>query len=318
MDTMYIPYIAAAIGFGSVLMLGYGIVGFFSGSSDTARLKQRLVSTPGAAPSASTSSSSGDLKETVAKVIENVGSKIGPKDSEEADKNRIALTQAGLRAPNAAVKFQGVKGAIALVLAATALTIRFLFLPDQPLPTTCFMVLIGAAIGVYGPNVWLKKKIAARQLSIANELPDALDLLVVCVESGMGLDQAIERVQNELKESGPLISLELKILTLELRAGKARTDALRALSERVGQEDLSSLASLLIQADAFGISVGRTLRVYSDAMRTKRSQRAEEKAAKLPVLLLLPLVLFILPSLFVAIIGPAIILFIDIFATLNG
>ncbi len=144
-----------------------------------------------------------------------------------------------------------------------------------------------------------------------------MDLLVVCVESGMGLDQALDRVCVEVNTSAPIISSELKLLTLELRAGKSRTSALRSLSTRVGLEDLNSLTSLLIQADAFGISIGRTLRVYSDAMRTKRSQRAEEKAAKMPVLLLLPLVCCILPALFITIMGPAVMLFIDTFALIG-
>jgi tight adherence protein C len=120
-----------------------------------------------------------------------------------------------------------------------------------------------------------------------------------------------------MSTSGPIISSEFKLLTLELRAGKARQEALRSLAQRVGLDDLNSLTSLLIQADAFGISVGRTLRIYSDAMRVKRSQRAEEKAAKLPVLLLLPLIRFILPALFVTIIGPAVIMFADTFAVIN-
>lgn len=317
MDSMLIPYIAAAIGFGSVLLAGYGIIGYISGTSNTARLRQRMAGNSASAASTNTAALD-DLRDKFANMVESVGTKIGPKDKEEVNKTRVALVQAGLRSQGAVMKFQGAKAGLALVMVAAVVVARIIALPEQPLATTLFLVVGGAAIGLYAPEFWLKKKIAARQLAVSNEMPDALDLLVVCVESGMGLDQAIERVQNELRESAPVISLELKILTLELRAGKARAEALRSLSERVGQDDLSSLSSLLIQADVFGISVGRTLRVYSDAMRTKRSQRAEEKAAKLPVLLLLPLVTFILPSLFIAIMGPAVILFIDIFAKING
>lgn len=316
MNSMLIPYIAAAIGFGSVLLAGYGIMGYISGTSHTARLRQRMAGNNNGSGSGNAAALD-DIRTKFANMVENVGAKIGPKDKEELNKTRKALIQAGLRSQTAAMKFQGTKGALAFILIAAVLLARFLVLHEQPLATTMLITVFGAAIGFYAPEYWLKKKISARQLAVANELPDALDLLVVCVESGMGLDQAIERVQNELRNSAPVISLEFKILNLELRAGKARAEALRALSERVGQEDLSSLASLLIQADSFGISVGRTLRVYSDAMRTKRSQRAEEKAAKLPVLLLLPLVTFILPSLFIAIMGPAVILFIDIFAKIN-
>ena len=237
--------------------------------------------------------------------------------SVEIDKNRLALVQAGLRKPDAYKIFQGVKGGLAIAFAGVFLLIRYLFYPDMALISTIFGVILLAIAGIYGPELWLSRKIAARKLAVSDELPDALDLLVVCIESGMGLDQAIDRVCAEMSSSGPIISAEFKLLTLELRAGKARQEALRSLAERVGLDDLNSLTSLLIQADAFGISVGRTLRVYSDAMRIKRSQRAEEKAAKMPVLLLLPLILFILPALFVTIIGPAVIMFADTFAVLN-
>ena len=314
MNSALIPYFAAGLAFASVLMIGYTVVGYLSGTTQSARLKERVSGT--STGSASTSMF-GDLWQQLSSVFESLGSKIGPTDEEEVGKARIALIQAGLRSPSSAMKFQGAKGFLAILLSGLFLTARFLIFTDMTTALTCFGTVAMAAAGVYGPMIWLKKKITTRQLAVSNELPDALDLLVVCVESGMGLDQAIERVYSELKTSGPIISAELKHLTLELRAGKARGDALRALSERVGLDDLSSLTSLLIQADIFGISVGRTLRVYSDAMRTKRSQRAEEKAAKLPVLLLLPLVLFILPALFVAIMGPAIILFIDVFAKIK-
>ncbi|CCH48697.1 type II secretion system F family protein [Pseudodesulfovibrio piezophilus] len=313
--TNLIPYFAAAVGFTSVLLAGYGIASYFGSASDSARLRERVSGVPAATTSSAAFS---DLWSKFSSLFERMGARISPKESEETGKTRIALIQAGLRAHGMATRFQGAKAVMAFVLGGGFLAFRFLFSPDMDLTYTSFGTLGFAAAGIYGPEFWLKKRIANRQLAVANELPDALDLLVVCVESGMGLDQAIERVQRELRNSGPIISLELKILTLELRAGKGRADALRSLSERVGQEDLSSLTSLLVQADIFGISVGRTLRVYSDAMRTKRSQRAEEKAAKLPVLLLLPLITFILPALFIAIMGPAVIVLIDVFSQLNG
>lgn len=314
MDTALIPYFAAGLGFISVLLAGYGIIGYLGNAGQTARLKERVSGTPA---DSSSFDAFRELWDSISGVFERMGSKIGPKDDEEADKARVALVQAGLRSRNAALKFQGAKGALALILGGGFLVARFLIFTDMTVAMTCFGTVGLAAIGVYGPELWLSKRVKGRQLAVANELPDALDLLVVCVESGMGLDQAIERVSSELKTSGPIISSELKLLTLELRAGKARADALRSLSERVGLDDLSSLTSLLVQADVFGISVGRTLRVYSDAMRTKRSQRAEEKAAKLPVLLLLPLISFILPALFIAIMGPSVILFMDVFAKMK-
>lgn len=316
MDSMLIPVVAAVLAFAAVLVAGLGVVGYLGGASHTARLRERV-----AAGSSGRASEPRpllhDLRRAVRGMFERLGSSVAPGDAEEADRTRRALVQAGLRSPGAATVFQGTKVVLALGLSGLFLGARFLGLVELSVPLTSFVAVGLAALGVYGPVVWLRRRVTRRRLAVANELPDALDLLVVCVESGMGLDQALDRVCVETRTSGPAISAELKLLTLELRAGKGRGDALRALSERVGLDDLNSLTSLLIQADIFGISVGRTLRVYSDAMRTKRSQRAEEKAAKLPVLLLLPLIGFILPALFVAIMGPAVILFIDVFARIE-
>ncbi|NDV20702.1 type II secretion system F family protein [Pseudodesulfovibrio sp. JC047] len=316
-EAQLIPLFAAGLGFVAVLLGGYGVSSYLGGATDTAKLKERVAGTSVKRSEA--------LTAPLASVVENslslfgrMGSKIGPTEAAEITKNRMRLIQAGLRGPDSFKVFQGIKGVLACVLAGGFLAIRFLFVTDMSMAGTAFGTVFLATIGVYGPEYWLTKKINGRKRAVADELPDALDLLVVCVESGMGLDQAIDRVCHELRRSGPVISAEFKLLTLELRAGKARTEALRSLAERVGMDDLNSLTSLLIQADAFGISVGRTLRVYSDAMRVKRSQRAEEKAAKMPVLLLLPLIAFILPALFVTILGPAVIMSMDMFKAMNN
>ncbi|MFH1915026.1 MAG: type II secretion system F family protein [Pseudomonadota bacterium] len=312
-----IPLIAAGLAFATVLVAGLGVVAYLGGAGHAARLREQVAPGRSAAAGGGARSLSGDLRRAVRGLFEQLGSRVAPRDVDEADRVRRALVQAGLRSPGSAIIFQGTKVVLALGLCGLFLGARFLGLVELSVALTCFVAVGLATLGVYGPEVWLKRRIAARRLAVANELPDALDLLVVCVESGMGLDQALDRVCLETRTSGPVISAELKLLTLELRAGKGRGDALRALSARVGLDDLNSLTSLLVQADIFGISVGRTLRVYSDAMRTKRSQRAEERAAKLPVLLLLPLIGFILPALFVAIMGPSVILFIDVFARIE-
>jgi len=172
------------------------------------------------------------------------------------------------------------------------------------------MVAILAMLAIFGyylPDLWLRFKIARRKELILNGFPDALDLLVVCVEAGMGLDSAINRVAKEIKLDNKVLSGELELYNLEMRAGKLRKDALRNLAMRTDLEEVNSLATLLIQTDKFGTSVGQALKVYSDTMRTQRYQRAEERAAKIPVKLIFPLILFIFPSLFVAILGPAVI-----------
>jgi tight adherence protein C len=149
---------------------------------------------------------------------------------------------------------------------------------------------------------WLGKR---RKQAIFLSLPDTLDLLVVCVEAGLGLDQAMRRVVDEMQKSYPVICQEFALCNLQLQMGKSRNEVLQNLGQRTGVDDLRSLASILIQADKFGSSVARALRVQSDAMRTKRQQIAEEKAAKTAVQLIFPLVLFIFPGIFVVLVGPA-------------
>lgn len=155
------------------------------------------------------------------------------------------------------------------------------------------------------PSSMLNLRIEARKKAILWELPEILDLMVVCVEAGMGLEQAISRVTQEIPASCPNMYKELRRMSLEILAGKGRAEALRRMATRVGVEELEGLTSLIIQADTFGTSIAQTLRVFSDTLRTKRFQQAEELAGKLPVKLLLPVVLFIFPMLLVIILGPA-------------
>jgi tight adherence protein C len=162
-------------------------------------------------------------------------------------------------------------------------------------------------LGFYLPNLILKKQIQARQKKITEGLPDALDLLVVCVEAGLGLNSALKRVSEDCQVSNPVLSQEFMMVNLEILAGLDREQALRNLADRSGVEDLSNLCAILIQADKFGTSISTALRVQSDTLRTKRRQRLEEKAAQTPVKLIFPLLLFIFPALMVVILGPAII-----------
>ena len=159
-------------------------------------------------------------------------------------------------------------------------------------------------LGLVLPDIWLKLKTSTRKEKIVKGFPDALDLLVVCVEAGMGLDASIHRVGEELVLTHPELSDEFKILNLELRAGKARSEALRNLAERTNIEDVKSLVTLLIQTDRFGTSIAQALRVFSDSFRTARYQKAEEIAAKIGTKLIFPLVLFIFPCMFVVLVGP--------------
>ena len=231
------------------------------------------------------------------------GELIKPREAQELTKARSSLVQAGYRQPSALEIYWGIKAGAALVgLVLGALAAMSGKVPGQ---YKLFVVVGLTAAGFYIPGMILDSRVKARQKAIQKSLPDALDLLVVCVEAGMGLDAAIYRVCQEMALKDPILSSELRLLTLELRAGKARREALKNLSARIGLEDVGSLVAMLIQTDMFGTSIAQTLRVYADSMRTKRFQLAEELAAKLPVKLLMPLIFFIFPTLLIVILGPA-------------
>jgi tight adherence protein C len=223
-------------------------------------------------------------------------------------KLRPMFLKAGIRHENAPVIFFGTKLFFAFFLPVSILILEAVY-PGRLFPTANMVILLAvtAIAGFYLPNLWMLFKIAKRKESIVNGFPDALDLMVVCVEAGMGLDSAITRVADEIKLGNKILSEELTIYNLEMRGGKLRRDALKNLSMRTGVQEVNNLVTLLIQTDKFGTSIGQALKVYSDTMRVQRFQRAEERAAKIPVKLIFPLILFIFPSLFVVILGPAVI-----------
>jgi tight adherence protein C len=169
------------------------------------------------------------------------------------------------------------------------------------------LVLAAAAAGFFGPNEYIQLRAKRRQKEIRKGLPNALDLMVVCVESGLGLDQAIIQVASELEQAHPAIAEEFGLVNLELKAGKRRADALRNLAERTAVDDLKKLVAVLIQADRFGTGIAQSLRAHSEYMRVQARQVAEEKAAKLGVKLVFPIFFCILPSLFVVTVGPVIV-----------
>jgi tight adherence protein C len=218
---------------------------------------------------------------------------------------RLDFLKAGLRKRNMVAIFWGAKCLLAVLLLGVFLVLKPLFFSKMLMSKT---LLVGCTLILFGfflPNLWLKVRITERKRRIQEGLPDALDFLVMCVEAGMSLDAAIHRVGEEMRLKNKELSDELMLMNLEVRAGKLRRDALKSLALRTDLDDLNSLVSLLIQADKFGSSIASALRVYSDAFRTKRIQRAEEIANKLPIKLMFPLGVCIFPSIFVVIIGPA-------------
>jgi tight adherence protein C len=213
---------------------------------------------------------------------------------------RKRLVQAGFGSPRAVPVYQGTRAALPLALGALA----FVAAPFAGGGGLLAVVWL-AALGWIAPSFYLDRRIRARQKEIRRALPDALDLLVVCVEAGLGLNQAIVRVSEEIRGLSPELSRELALVNLEIRAGTPREDALRSLGERTGVEDLRSLSTLLVQTERFGTSVAKALNVQADTLRTKRRQRAEEEAAKLALKMLFPLAFFIMPALFVVALAPA-------------
>jgi tight adherence protein C len=239
------------------------------------------------------------LKETMS----SLGNVLEPHSALEKSSLKIKLANAGFRSENAASIYQGLRMA-SLLLFLTPAVLIFGLKYGTTFKTLQYVLIFGG-IGFYLPSIVLWYLRSKRQQEIFLTLPDALDLMVVCVESGLGLDAAMRKVTDEMKGHAKTISDEFALANLQLQMGRPRREVLHDLGVRTGVDDVRSLAAILIQADRFGSSIANALRVQSDSMRTRRRQLAEEKAAKTAVQLIFPLVLFIFPGIFVVLVGPA-------------
>lgn len=220
---------------------------------------------------------------------------------------RIRFSNAGLNSPNVVSMYFASKTLLTFVLPLLVLIAGFSYRWNDNLSLLLSVMLMASATGYYLPNALLSHWVKRRQHELFRAFPDALDLLRVCVEAGLGLDAAVERVGREMQIESEALAQEFSLLGLELRAGAARPDALRNLALRIGLDDIDALVSMLIQADRFGTSVGESLRVHSESLRTKRRLIAEEAAAKLPVKILMPLIFCVFPALLTVLLGPAVI-----------
>jgi tight adherence protein C len=292
---MYLPVLAFV--FGSLLVGALALMFMPSKAGAIDRRLEELMLAP------DTEERKPRLQSLVA-LFKRIGEKV-PRSPKEMGTLRLRLTQAGYRREEALTIFFGIRVLFALGL--------FMFFSTSIVAKpNMTMALAGLGAGYVLPGMLLARLAKRRAHKIQLSLADALDLLVVSVEAGLGLDQAMTRVGTELAFAYPDLSDELKLITLELRAGKPRAEALRNLADRTGVDDLSSLVTMLIQTDKFGTSVAQSLRVYSETLRTKRRQRAEEAAAKTGVKMVFPLVVCIFPAIWVITIGPAAIKFITV------
>jgi tight adherence protein C len=307
------------VGISTFVCISLGMLGVYwllykPQSAATERLRQLGGSKDGVAPSVQSvaispeDSSATELAQRLAQPL----NKLLPVSATEARKLQKQLMHAGYRSAEAPMVFRGIHiGSMAgfplLVAGVCALTAR-------PLQNAMIYIIIAFVVGFFLPRFVLNKMIGKRQRLIRWGLADALDLMVVSVEAGLGLNAAMMKVSQELKDVHNAVAVEFELANLEIRVGRDRDEALRNLAERTGVDDIRSLVAMLIQTDKFGTSIAKGLRVYSDSLRTKRRQRAEQEAQKAAVKLLFPLACFLFPTLFIAILGPAALNLIDVLA----
>lgn len=301
MNTIQIIYLVLI--FITAFIIAMVIFGQFS----TRPLEARLQILKGDAPHLSEAT---DEPVWVSRIVKLTGplAKLSlPKEGWEESQLRIRFMNAGLRSAGAPILFFTAK--TILTIALPGLYLLYTVIAGKIVNPNQFMMmlLIFAAIGYFLPNVILERRIAARKREIFESFPDALDLIIVCVESGLGLDAALSRVGEEMHVRSPILGDELHLINLELRAGSSRERALRNLALRTGVEDIDTLVAMLVQSDRFGTNVADSLRVHAETLRTKRRLLAEEAAAKIAVKLLFPLIFFIFPSMLLVLLGPAFI-----------
>jgi tight adherence protein C len=295
-----------------VAVFGFGLMAAYLLAPDPTRTKVRELALEGA-PMAPGGESRAHWIERIVHLTGPLARLSIPDEGWERSPLRVRFMNAGLRGPSTPAAYFTAKSVLAIGLPLLVFFILGLSGAKLAPAVTMASLLIAAAIGYYLPNAVLAHMVERRQRTILESFPDALDLLTVCVEAGLGLDAALLRVATEMEATSPVLSEELHLVNLELRAGSSKEKALRNLSLRTGVEDVDTLVAMLIQAERFGTSVADSLRVHSDALRTKRRLRAEEAAAKIPIKLLFPLIFCIFPSMMLVLLGPAFIRILRVF-----
>ncbi len=288
----------------TAVVLILGVAGLVLNYTDPVR--RRVGAVAGGAP---------DDERLLIKVATSIGpvaAFVLPQKELERHTTMRQLARAGFRSPMALQAYYFIKAALA-VLFPLLILVGATWVPNVASGMVFTYAVMGAGVGLLGPNFVLNRLVEKREKALRNAFPDALDLLVVCVESGLGLSAAIQRVADELEVSHPELAFELATVNAEIRVGVPRERALKNLADRTGLEDIRGLVGLLVQTMRFGTGIADALRVYSEEFRDKRLQAAEEQAAKMGTKLIFPLVLFMFPIFFIVAIGPAVIRIIDAF-----
>jgi tight adherence protein C len=311
---MELTYIVPLAVFFGITFAAWALLGMFAGKENRAseRLDELKDPSKRAQTAGGADGSVGSVLKRAAPALSKV---LQPKTELEENNLKVRLANAGFNSPNAPTFFLAIK----LVCLGAGIFIGGgygVFAYGMTFGGTASLV-IGGALGCYLPEIIVRILRKQRRDRIFLSLPDALDLLVVCVEAGLGLDAAMRRVAEELADAAPDVCQELNLANLQLQMGRPRREVLHDLGVRTGVDDMKALVAILIQADRFGSSVAQALRVQSDSMRIKRSQLAEEKAAQTAVKMFFPLVLFIFPGIFVVLVGPAAIMLIRNLLTMN-
>ena len=274
-------------------------------------LRRRLQGEAGPTARREFSLRAGEGRSWLERFLKPLGQHLTPSDDVRVNSMRMRLVQAGFMQRSAVGSYYAMRLICAIALPLIILILMPLLSKNM---STNQLLVFGASailVGLYLPPALLSKKIEARQLEIYEGFPDALDMMLVCVEAGLGLDAAINRVGHEIGKAHQVLGEQMELVGLEMRAGKPRHEALRNLADRTGVEEVRSLVTLLIQSDALGSSIAQSLRVHAEDMRARRMLKAEEKAHKLPVKLSIPLILCVLPSLMIVILSPAALRIID-------
>lgn len=292
---------------GLVFLAVFGVAAFIVGRLSSGAIQERLRSLGRPLPPPELGKPTPGLGRRLIGIISPLGKLSLPDEGWEKSGIRVRFLNAGIRGSSAPASYFSAKTLLALGLPLLAYLVLQVFPSNLSVNKILLLLLCVATVGYYLPNLILAHLISIRQREIFESFPDALDLMTVCVEAGLGVDAALARVADDIETKSEVLSEELKLVGLELRAGSDRVRALRNLATRTGVEEIDAWVAMLVQADKFGTSIAASLRIHSEMLRTKRRQRAEEAASKIALKLLFPLIFCIFPTLLLVLLGPGFI-----------